>query len=318
MIAINESCELDTAVLADFLSAAAALQHALEVPSAASIVEFVDRTREHYTAVPNALLKTGVFPRLRRHPVFNRLMEDPHTARAYWKPRGYAGDAVMMDFMYDQQVPAGTSRIGRAVFEATTGLPNAASVRHRRDLLTSMIDDMARLRSRPSILSIACGHLREAQLSAAVAAGRVGRFYALDQDEMSVERVRTEQADSDITAIRGSIGTLIRNASLFSNFDLIYAAGLFDYLNDSIAASLIETMASCLAPGGVVLVGNFVPSNHSRPYMEAIMDWHLVLRDASDLRRLADSVLQRPDIDECAAPVDPHGNIAYLKLVKSR
>ena len=34
------------------------------------------------------------------HPVRDLLLMDPFTYRAYSKPRGYAGDAVMMDYIY--------------------------------------------------------------------------------------------------------------------------------------------------------------------------------------------------------------------------
>ena len=34
------------------------------------------------------------------HPVCRLLYEDPFTHRAFAKPRGYAGDAVMMDYIY--------------------------------------------------------------------------------------------------------------------------------------------------------------------------------------------------------------------------
>jgi extracellular factor (EF) 3-hydroxypalmitic acid methyl ester biosynthesis protein len=309
--------DVDESLLNEFASTATSLHRALSTnPSADCIADFNESTRRFVARAPDALLKARAFSAVRRHAVFNLLLEDPHTSRAYWKPRGYAGDAVMMDFMYDQQPPAGTSRVGRAVFEATTGMPNAASVRYRRDLIASLIDDVARRRSRPSILSIACGHLREAQLSLAVAAGRFARFYALDQDDMSLEVVRAEQSDCGITTVRGSVGTLVRNPALFSDFDLIYAAGLFDYLDDAIAANLIEIMATYLAPGGMMVIGNFVPSNHGRPYMETIMDWPLILRDGDDLRRLAYSTMRRPDIVECAPPFDAHGNVVYLMLEK--
>ena len=37
---------------------------------------------------------------VREHPVFGILREDPYTDRAYSKPRGYPGDAEMLDLVY--------------------------------------------------------------------------------------------------------------------------------------------------------------------------------------------------------------------------
>jgi hypothetical protein len=39
------------------------------------------------------------------HPVGRFLYEDPLTRRAFAKPRGYAGDAVMMDYIYGIGLP---------------------------------------------------------------------------------------------------------------------------------------------------------------------------------------------------------------------
>lgn len=56
----------------------------------------------------------------RAHPLHALVQQDPFTHRAASKPRGYAGDAVMMDYIYESRAPEGTSEVGRAVFAATT------------------------------------------------------------------------------------------------------------------------------------------------------------------------------------------------------
>src|SRR6185503_16334963 len=47
------------------------------------------------------------------HPLRHVLHQDPFTYRAFSKPRGYAGDAVMMDYIY------GLGEMDRAAREAT-------------------------------------------------------------------------------------------------------------------------------------------------------------------------------------------------------
>src|SRR5579871_6099796 len=43
---------------------------------------------------------TSVIPRLRSEPFYASSQEDPFTRRSTYKPRGYAGDAHLIDFIY--------------------------------------------------------------------------------------------------------------------------------------------------------------------------------------------------------------------------
>ena len=113
----------------------------------------------------------------RRHPLRKLVHEDPFTFRAFSKPRGYAGDAVMMDYIYGREElwpepPA--SRIGQRVFRFTTGAPASEGVRARRGYIADVLDDLANEQRLPNVLAIASGHLREASMSSAVRRRRLG------------------------------------------------------------------------------------------------------------------------------------------------
>src|SRR5262245_35885831 len=144
----------------------------------------------------------------RRDSLASILDEDPMTRRAHEKPRGYAGDAVMMDFIYGlygyDDAVAGASRIGREIFEWVRRAPASESVRLRRQHLADLIDDLAATR-RPDVLAIAAGHLREVELSTAVASGRTGRFVALDADADSLQEIATRYGHLAIGPIQASV-----------------------------------------------------------------------------------------------------------------
>lgn len=250
------------------------------------------------------------------HPICPLLHEDPYTRRAFEKPRGYAGDAVMLDYIYDSMPPEGTSEIGRQVFAGTTGLSNGKSVTFRRDFLAQRIDQMALAKERLRVLSLACGHLREGQQSQAVLNRAVGTLYAVDQDVESLRVVEQEQAERGVTPVHGSVVSIIRKKMVFPDIDFAYAAGLYDYLSDSLAAKTTKALFDMLAPGGCLLLANYVPSSHGRGYMDAFMDWSLVYRSEQDFQTVTSLV---PDslIDSRRSYYDPYGNVVYLELVRA-
>src|SRR5438105_5048814 len=57
------------------------------------------------------------------HPLRQLLHQDPLTRRAYLKPRGYSGDAELLDLIYGPEegwpLPEGASPLGRKLFDYT-------------------------------------------------------------------------------------------------------------------------------------------------------------------------------------------------------
>ena len=95
------------------------------------------------------------------HPVVELIHQDPFTSRSFHKPRGYAGDAMLIDYIYTGNsrptANEDVSPLGQMIFEFTTKFPASAAVR-RRDLMASIIDATCAVVDQPRILSVACGH----------------------------------------------------------------------------------------------------------------------------------------------------------------
>src|SRR5262249_19490629 len=103
-----------------------------------------------------------------QHPLLDLLLQDPITRHSYTKPRGYDGDADLLDLIYGTvEIPSETTDLGMNIYYYMRDAPASRSVRWRRDHLAKVIDTMADQVS-PRILSIACGHLREGQISQAL------------------------------------------------------------------------------------------------------------------------------------------------------
>jgi extracellular factor (EF) 3-hydroxypalmitic acid methyl ester biosynthesis protein len=80
------------------------------------------------------------------------------------------------------------------------------------------------------------------------------------------------------------------------DYDVIYCAGLFDYLEDRICKRMMDYFYDRLAPGGLLMATNVTPSNPFRNVMESFMEWHLIYRDHG----------QMADIKPGAAPDDSY------------
>jgi hypothetical protein len=256
---------------------------------------------------------------IRQHELWDLFCQDPLTGRAYAKPRGYAGDAVMMDYIYGihhyHPVWEGSTGVGRAILSFIQQGPAGGGVRWRREHIAQTIDNLA-VDRRPRVLAIAAGHLREAEVSRAVASGRVERFVALDADAQSVQEVQARYRRLGVEAMHASVRHILARKCDLRGFDFVYAAGLFDYLSDSTAAALTARMFEMTAPGGMVMIPNFAPAVPERAYMESFMDWHLIYRDEYDMAKLTHAfdpgAVRRYDVYS-----DPTGAIVYLVIEKA-
>ena len=252
------------------------------------------------------------------HRLREQLHQDPLTFRAFTKPRGYAGDAVMLDYIYGLgQIAEAESRateLGRAILHCFRQSPSQRAVRYRRRLIANLIDRTAAHGAR-RVLAIASGHLREAEISNAVLDKVLDEFVAFDQDGASLDVVSREYASFGVTTIQGSVHQILSGKVQLGHYDFVYAAGLFDYLSEPVARALICRMFAMVRPGGKLLVPNFLPTTREIGYMEAFMDWQLIYRDHYAMLALA-TALPAGEVADCECFNDPGDTIAFLLLSK--
>jgi hypothetical protein len=224
------------------------------------------------------------------HPLKHLLHQDPFTYRAFSKPRGYAGDAVMMDYIYGLGETSAAAReatpLGRAIFSHMSTRPSAHAVRYRRRLLANLIDDTAS-RGGNSVFALAAGHLREVELSGAIQNGQITNFVAMDQDTASLAVVARDYTRLGINAVPGSVRNILSGKAQPGQFDFVYAAGLFDYLGAPVATALTGKLFDMTRPGGTLMIPNFKTGARDTGYMESFMDWHLIYRNHDEMHALA-------------------------------
>lgn len=238
-----------------------------------------------------AVVWQKLIPMIQAHPSAKVLQQCPFTRWSFEKPRGYSGDAGLIDFIYGHpavaEEVARSTPVGLDIFEYTINAPGPVAVRERRDILTRYVDDTAARTGDAEVLAIAAGHLREAEASTALAEGRLKRWVALDQDPQSIGSISSQFHGTAVEPIDGSVRGLLARKHRIGTFDLIYAAGLYDYLTDKVAIRLTQICMEMLKPGGVFLFANFSDEMADDGYMESYMNWELLQRSEADMWRIA-------------------------------
>lgn len=252
------------------------------------------------------------------HPVCEIIHEDPFTCRAFTKPRGYAGDAELLDLIYgpeDGWPEPQATLLGQEIYRYTSRAPAAEGVRARRAFIADLIDRATAEKPNMHILAIAAGHLREATLAAAVRRRRMGRFVALDADPISLDEVNRCYGRYGIETIAASIRPLLTNKLKPGEFDLIYSTGLFDYLSEETGRRLVSVLFRMLRPGGKLVVANFLPGIRDVGYMEAFMDWKLIYRTR---REMIDLTMEIPedDLRDVTLFAEDNRNIIFVEVTK--
>lgn len=226
--------------------------------------------------------------------------------RAYSKPRGYAGDYLTIEWIY-QNNPSGFGPMGELMDKAVLGLSCARAVRNRRGLITAQIDRAQNLRPDHTIevTSLACGPARELFDHYQASSGESNvQSHLIDIDEQAlkfVENWRNEQdleSKIDLHHLNLVYLCLGRETLDLPQQDLVYSIGLIDYFGDGFVIRLLNYIHGLLRPGGRVILGNFHTSNRSKAIMDHLFDWKLIHRDENDMNRIFRASLFGRDCSE--------------------
>jgi SAM-dependent methyltransferase len=214
--------------------------------------------------------------------------------RAYRKPRGYAGAYATIEMLYTDRA-SGRGRLGPLIDRWTRELAAARAVKNRRALMAHAIDDVAGRWSGTSavrVTSLAAGPARELfdVLATPVGTNVFATCIDIDQEALryAAQRARQLGVANRFRFARDNVVRLCqdRGRTVLEPQALIYSIGLTDYLRDAHVVDLINWAYDRLLPGGTLIIGNVVPSNPTRTYMDHMLDWVLIHRSAEELREL--------------------------------
>ena len=303
---------------------AAFLDHILEIfnSNAAPVNEAMNRLCAglHSLRSPMPVETWGDFRKLAAaHPLREIMHQDPFTKRSFTKPRGYDGDAKLLDFMYREPLMAwhiaNATELGKKINTHTINFAGAAAIRERRAILARYVDEAAAKTEGAKILSIASGHLREIKLSEAAKNSRVGKWYAADHDAKSVAHVSESYSFAFLQPLLLPVKDILAQKYRFEPLDLIYTAGLYDYLPQEVAKKFTQVVFSMLAPGGTFLFGNFRHDIPDIGFMETFMDLKLVLRSENEMADIL-SAIPAEEVSATKIFTGENGNMLYAQISK--
>jgi hypothetical protein len=281
------------------------------------VAQLSDQQAQHLSALAAARGEREVATALHEHPLHQEvILQSAILKHALEKPRGYAGD---MDLM----LKICQSRTGPAVAFADhldafyAGLPASQAVRDRVCMLARLIDDLP---GGSRALNLACGPALEVQSHFRRRPGSTLSIDLVDHDLQTLRYLKGRVPSERVTLLQGNALRLmagdlrvrradphaaapghpqLRDQVLQPGYDLIYSAGLYDYIPGAQdrrggVTALTAVLFGLLNPGGHLLVGNYLspsPTSRHQPHHRAIMElyckWRLYYRDSGQILAFA-------------------------------
>jgi extracellular factor (EF) 3-hydroxypalmitic acid methyl ester biosynthesis protein len=254
---------------------------------------------------------------LLEHPMRDVAHRCPIALRSFYKPRGYAGDAVTLDYIYgiDAEESPKPSEERNAAYASRFQAPAARAVRFRRQLMADLVRETRNRDPKAKVLSVAAGHLREAEYALDIEPSEEHDpwWVAFDQDHKSLSVVNECYGRLGVATKSGTVKDIIAGKADLGKNGLVYAAGLFDYLPDAAAVALLKRMIAATTDGGSVMIANFAPDIPDVGYMESYMAWDLIYRNKADLIRIVEAA-DNGRIDGVQTEADPDRNIFFATM----
>lgn len=210
-------------------------------------------------------------------------LENTLHGRGYLKPNGHPGDYLFLDRIYTKYVSKNSKYRIWDEFVQQSAAPNA--VRNRKEYFKHMVRAKAKSKSNINVLNVISGSGRElVELYNSATKNIHTTCVEIDEEAIAFSKELNKAYLENITYVNSNIFRYQTEET----YNLIWSAGLFDYLNDKAFVKLLKRFAVWQKKGGEIVIGNYNEAhNPSRDYMEVLGDWHLIHRTEEQLLQLA-------------------------------
>lgn len=276
--------------------------HQLSESIVPNISELFDRFERVSREVDDNLRPAHVlFGRRQLHPL---LLSSPFVYRTFAKPLGYAGDYEMVNMMFRDPCEGG-SLFAKMVNAYALQLPPIIAHRNRITYLTDRLVEeswrMARHKRPLRVFNLGCGPAHEIQQYLSKGAVTdIADFMLADFNEETASHTnqklndlrRSYGSQAKVQVVKRTAHQLIKQSERSvqspqsEQYEMIYCAGLFDYLSDKVCRKLMDVFYDMLAPGGLLLATN-VDNHPSQNEMEYFLEWNLIHRNQDEMLTIA-------------------------------
>ena len=215
--------------------------------------------------------------------------------RGYEKPRGYPGDYLMLEAVYDNR--STSEDIGYCCDMYFLNNKYAVAVRNRKDMMKDMLLEHIRENTSPEIdiLNIACGPCREITeaFSKKINCDKKINFNLVDFDEEALHFSKKSLSfvETDNIVFRYLKHNVLRYtskdkeeyASLLGKQDFIYSIGLADYMPDKMFKKIISFCFKLLKPKGSFSFAHKDIKMYNPVDIDWWCDWTFYSRDEKEV-----------------------------------
>jgi extracellular factor (EF) 3-hydroxypalmitic acid methyl ester biosynthesis protein len=235
------------------------------------------------------------------HPL---LLCAPFVYRTYQKPLGYAGDYEMVNMIL-RDPHEGSSLFAKLLNTYFWSQAPAEAHRNRITYLTETLvgetKRVSRLGRPARVFNLGCGPAKEvqnffmqddlcelAELTLVDFNEETLQYTSHLLNELKRKLGRRTQLQFEQKSVSQILKDSGRQDKIFApgSYDLVYCAGLFDYLSDRVCKKMMDIFYELVAPGGLLVATNVAANNPIRNMMEYVLAWNLIYRDTRQLEGL--------------------------------
>ncbi len=211
---------------------------------------------------------------------------------ALTKPRGYAGDYMMLTAVYNRQIKS--TGLGGYLDRYFLQTELGRSVPIRLEMARKFLSDVARERKDLSILNVASGPGREYLNGWDLPEDCRVDVTCVDQDDDAIAFVQdnvipTLPMTMSMKMVKYNaltMGNAAKNREAFGRPDVLYSIGLCDYIPDRLMIRLLAGWKDSVADNGLVYVAFKDCREYDKAKYQWLVDWYFYQRTEEECRNL--------------------------------